>query len=100
MATIERAPTPLRRSGSHCRGADPSADLYERSSLFDDKDKAAILYADRLTRAAGAGLRDGALEELKRHFNEDQIVELALVVCMANFTNRFNNGLRLEPDLG
>ncbi|HET8576931.1 MAG TPA: hypothetical protein VFO18_07525 [Methylomirabilota bacterium] len=59
-----------------------------------------ILYADRLTRAAGAGLRDGALEELKRHFREDQIVELALVVCMANFTNRFNNGLRVEPDLG
>jgi len=27
-------------------------------------------------------------------------VELALVICMANFTNRFNNGLRIEPDLG
>ena len=59
-----------------------------------------ILYADRLTRAAGAGLRDGALDELTRHFSEDQIVELALVVSMANFTNRFNNGLRIEPDIG
>ncbi len=59
-----------------------------------------ILYADRLTRAAGAGLRDGALEELKKHFSEDQIVELALVICVANFTNRFNSGLRLEPDIG
>ena len=59
-----------------------------------------ILYADRLTRAAGAGLRDGALAELKRHFSEDQIVELTLVVSMANFTNRFNNGLRLEADIG
>jgi alkylhydroperoxidase family enzyme len=59
-----------------------------------------ILYADRLTRAAGAGLRDGALEELKKHFSEDQIVELALVICVANFTNRFNNGLRLVPDIG
>ena len=68
--------------------------------MFDEKEKAAILYAERLTRAAGAGLRDAALEELKRHFSEDQIVELALVVCVANFTNRFNNGLRLEPDIG
>jgi alkylhydroperoxidase family enzyme len=59
-----------------------------------------ILYAERLTRAAGAGLRDGALDELKRHFSEDQVVELALVVSVANFTNRFNNGLRIEPDLG
>ena len=68
--------------------------------MFDEKEKAVILYADRLSRAAGAGLRDGALEELKRHFSEDQIVELALVASMANFTNRFNNGLRLEPDIG
>ena len=59
-----------------------------------------ILYAERLTRAAGAGLRDGALDELKQHFGEDQLVELALVVSMANFTNRVNNGLRVEPDLG
>jgi len=59
-----------------------------------------ILYTERLTRAAGAGLRDAALEELKRHLSEDQIVELTLVVCVANFTNRFNNGLRVEPDLG
>jgi len=28
-----------------------------------------------------------------------QIVELTLVVCM-NFTNRFNDGLLLEPDIG
>ena len=59
-----------------------------------------ILFAERLTRAAGAGLRDAALDELKRHFSEEQIVELALVICMANFTNRFNSGLRIEPDLG
>jgi alkylhydroperoxidase family enzyme len=59
-----------------------------------------ILYAERLTRAAGAGLRDPALDELKRHVTEDQLVELALVVSIANFTNRFNNGLRIEPDLG
>jgi len=45
-------------------------------------------------------MRDRALEELRKHFSEDQIVELALVVCTANFTNRFNDGLRVEPDLG
>jgi uncharacterized peroxidase-related enzyme len=74
--------------------------FYERSPLFDDRDKAVLLYAERMTRAAGAGLRDMAVDELKRHFTEDQIVELALVICMANFTNRFNNGLRIQPDLG
>ncbi len=52
-----------------------------------------------MTRGASA-IRQGTLEDLKKHFSEDQIVELALVACVANFTNRFNDGLQLEPDLG
>ena len=73
--------------------------FYERSSLFDAKEKAVILFADRLTRSA-AVMRDPALQDVRNHLSEDQIVELTLVVCMANFTNRFNDGLRLDPDLG
>ena len=73
--------------------------FYERSSLFDAREKAVILHAERLTRGA-SGMRDAALEELRKHFSEDQIVELTLVICIANFTNKFNDGLRLEPDLG
>ena len=32
--------------------------------------------------------------------DEGQIVELTLVICAANFTNRFNDALRAVPDLG
>ena len=74
--------------------------FYERSPLFDEKEKAVLLYTERVTRAAGAGLRDAAMADLKRLFGEDQVVELALVIAMANFTNRINNGLRIDPDLG
>ncbi len=73
--------------------------FYQRSPLFDAKDKATLLYAERVTRGASA-LREGALRELREHFTEDQIVELTLVICAANFTNRFNDALQLEPDLG
>ncbi len=52
-----------------------------------------------MTRGA-AGLREPALEELRKHFTEEQIVELTLVVCVANFTNRFNDALQAVPDLG
>jgi len=45
-------------------------------------------------------IRDAALEDLRKHFNEEQIVELTLVVAIANFTNRFNDALRIPPDLG
>lgn len=52
-----------------------------------------------MTRGAAA-VREGTLEELKKHYTEDQIVELTLVIAAANFTNRFNDALRVEPDLG
>ncbi|PYT29924.1 MAG: hypothetical protein DMG57_09645 [Acidobacteria bacterium] len=58
-----------------------------------------MLYAERVTRGSSA-LRDRAIEELKKYFTEDQIVELTLVACVANFTNRFNDAMQLEPDLG
>ena len=73
--------------------------FYQRSPLFDEKDKLVILYADRVTRGA-AGIREGSVEELKKHFTEQQIVELTLVICVANFTNRFNDALQPVPDLG
>jgi uncharacterized peroxidase-related enzyme len=74
-------------------------DFFRRSPKFDEKDKATLLYAERVTRGA-SGLRERALEELSKYFTEDQIVELTLVICVANFTNRFNDAMQLQPDLG
>ena len=73
--------------------------FFHRSPAFDAKEKAVLLYSERVTRGA-AGIRPSALNELKQHFNEDQIVELTLVISMANFTNRFNDALLNTPDIG
>src|ERR1700733_5806146 len=73
--------------------------FYHRSPAFDAKEKAVILYAERVTRGASA-LRPAALDELKQYFNDDQIVELTLAVCVANFTNRFNDAMLNTPDIG
>jgi uncharacterized peroxidase-related enzyme len=73
--------------------------FYERSPLFDEKEKVVILHAERVTRGAAA-IRDASLTELRKFLDEGQIVELTLVICAANFTNRFNDALRVVPDLG
>jgi uncharacterized peroxidase-related enzyme len=73
--------------------------FYSRSPLFDEKEKATILYADRVTRGAAA-IRDPELQELRKFYDEGQIVELTLAICTANFTNRFNDALEIIPDLG
>jgi uncharacterized peroxidase-related enzyme len=73
--------------------------FYQRSAAFDDKEKATLLYAERVTRGASA-IREGAIHELKKYYSDDQIVELTLTICIANFTNRFNDALMITPDIG
>jgi len=73
--------------------------FFHRSPAFDAKEKAVILYADRVTRGAAA-MRPAEVEELKQYFNDDQIVELTLAISVANFTNRFNDALLNVPDIG
>ena len=73
--------------------------FFERSPLFDEKEKVTILFADRVTRGA-VTIRDAQRKELRKFYDEGQIVELTLVICVANFTNRFNDALENIPDLG
>lgn len=73
--------------------------FYERSNLFDEQEKAVIHFADQVTRAAST-IRESDLAAMKKYFSEEQIVELLLVVCVANFTNRVNDATLAFPDLG
>lgn len=67
----------------------------EQDASFSAPERAAIRYARELTRAADA---PKTRDELFAHFSHEQIVEITLVAAMANFTNRFNNGLMLQPE--
>ncbi len=67
----------------------------EQDHGFSDPERAAIAYARELTRTAEA---DETRDKLYEHFNDQQIVEITLIASMANFTNRFNNGLGLQPE--
>ena len=67
----------------------------EQDQGFSEPERAAIRYARELTRTANASeTRPG----LSKHFGDEQIVEITLVAALANFTNRFNNGLGLQPE--
>ena len=62
---------------------------------FIAPERAAIRYARELTRTADGAETRAALNE---HYTDEQIVEITLIAAMANFTNRFNNGLDLAPE--
>ena len=67
----------------------------EQDHNLADAERAAVQYARELTRTAAA---DDTLDALYEHFSNEQIIEITLVVAMANFTNRFNNALGLQPE--
>jgi uncharacterized peroxidase-related enzyme len=67
----------------------------EQDHNFSGPERAVIQYARELTRTADAA---DTRDELAEHFSAEQIVEITLVAAMANFTNRFNNGLGLQPE--
>jgi len=62
---------------------------------FDDKEQAALKFAEKLTRAPQS-ITDGDIASLKRHFSEAEIVDLDLLIGLANLTNRFTDPLGAE----
>ena len=67
------------------------------SSSFTDREKAALLYAEKLTRTPWE-IDDADVEALRNAdwFNDTQIVDLHLLVGLVNLTNRFTDPLGLE----
>ncbi len=72
---------------------------YQASGVFSDAEKAAIRFAEQVTHSAGY-VSDSDFQTLRKHFSEEQIVEITLVSCLANFTNRFNDALHVPLDPG
>lgn len=68
----------------------------ENNASFSPVEQAVIVYARELTRTAT--VQETTRAAVAAHFNEEQIVELTMQVAMANFTNRFNNGLNILPE--
>jgi len=67
------------------------------SSSFTDREKAAMVYAEKLTRTPWE-IDDADVQALQNvdWFNDTQIVDLHLLVGLANLTNRFTYPLGLE----
>lgn len=61
-----------------------------------DAERAALHFAERMTREAAA-MDQADVDALRVHFSDDQIVEMACVVGMFNYLNRFAEAMGLSP---
>ncbi len=85
--------TALERQGSMEKLA-ALAD-YESSSLFSERERAALAYAEAATDAARR-VDDALFAQLRRFFSEQEIVELTALVAFQNMSSKFNAALGVQ----
>jgi uncharacterized peroxidase-related enzyme len=64
---------------------------------FSEKEEAALDFAEKLTRDPHS-IADGDIQSLKLHFSDAEIVDLDLLIALANFTNRFTDPIGAEVE--
>jgi alkylhydroperoxidase family enzyme len=70
-------------------------DDYIASPLFDDRQKAAIRWAEVVTKMTARD-DEAAFAAMKTHFSEQQIVELTVFCGMWNYSNRLCEALHVD----
>ena len=67
---------------------------YSRSPLFDERDRAALAYAE--TIATANTVPDELFERVRRQFSEEEIVELTATITWEICAAKFNRALEIE----
>ena len=70
---------------------------WRESPFFDEREKAALAWAESLTLLPETHAGDAEYAALLEHFQEVEIVELGMAVALANFWNRMAAGFRKMP---
>ena len=66
-------------------------------SGFSAPEQAAFRYAEKLTRTPD-GASDADFVDLKKHFSDEQILDLHMLIGLVNLTNRVTGPLSLEVE--
>jgi len=90
FCTDLNAATALERQGAPEKLA--ALREYEMSPLFTGRERAALAYAEAVTNP-GRGVDDALFLQLRRHFADEEIVELTALVAFQNMSSKFNAAL-------
>ena len=69
---------------------------WRESPIYSPRERAALAWTDALTRIAEGHPSNEAYEELRRHFDEKEVVDLTTLIGMINLWNRLAISLRYE----
>ena len=69
----------------------------EAGNLFDDRERAALAWAETVTRVAETGVPDEAYEAARTAFEERELVDLTIAISLMNAYNRMAISYRNTP---
>ncbi|TKC85948.1 carboxymuconolactone decarboxylase family protein [Trinickia terrae] len=69
----------------------------EAGNLFDERERAALAWAESVTRVAETGVPDAAYEAARAVFNERELVDLTIAISLMNTYNRMAISFRNVP---
>lgn len=70
--------------------------VWRESAAFDAKEKAALHWAELLTRMPNAAEDEAAYEALGEHFTREQVIFLSTAIAHINFWNRIAGPFRFK----
>lgn len=71
-------------------------DRFEDSPLLGERQKAALAYAEAMTRG-GSRVEETLMARLKQHFDDNAIIELTALIAFQNMSSKFNAALGVTP---
>lgn len=69
----------------------------EAGDLFDARERAALAWAETVTRVAETGVPDAAYDAARRVFSEAELVDLTIAIGLINTYNRLGVSFRSTP---
>jgi len=69
---------------------------YSDSLLFTEREKAALAYTEAVTHSSRQ-TDESRFERLRKHFDDDTIIELTALIAFQNLSSKFNAPLGVEP---
>src|SRR5438105_2226577 len=69
----------------------------EAGDLFDERERAALAWAETVTRVADTGVPDQAYEAARAVFDERELVDLTIAISLMNAYNRMAISFRNTP---
>jgi AhpD family alkylhydroperoxidase len=71
-------------------------DAWQESALYTDRERAALAWTEALTRIAETHAPDDVYDDVRRHFDEQELVALSIAIAMINAWNRLAIGARAQ----